>query len=611
MPTNPVDRMLRLRDNGGAVGANVYLRHKQVRKNGKTHTYWSLVQSVRHGRRVRQVVVATLGRLDARGRQRARAYADKLVGRRIHPSLFEPRDEGVTDVETVRLKAVRVERTRRFGDVYLGLALWHALQLDDAFERLIPEGREDVRWSSIAAALVICRLCMPSSELHLAEDLYRQTALDDLLGIPETKINDDRLYRTLDRILVHKNAIEQHLRNRLGELFRIKYDLLLYDVTSTYFEGLALRNPQAKRGYSRDHRPDCKQVCIALVVTREGIPLAHEIFDGNRVDVTTVKEIVAKIEARFGVADRVWVMDRGMASEANLAWLRDGGRRYLIGACRSDLRRFERQLVEAKDWRRIREDIEVKLCQGSDGSETYILCRSQARIEKDKAIVGRSSERLRAHLDRLRRRLAAARKPVDRDRVNRQIGRMLAKHSRAAKRWNVSLRESSANASGLQLVVQENTRWSSWTERSAGCYLLRSNVADWSEEDLWRTYIQLTEAEAAFRIHKSDLSIRPVWHQREDRVQAHIFVCFLGYVLWKTLEQWQAHAHLGNSPGHILEELRQVQSADVVLPTIDGRELRVRCVIKPNEAQAALLDRLGLALPRRLAIPKALDQLAV
>jgi transposase len=589
----------------------MYLRHTRVRKNGKTHTYWLLVRSVRVGGKVRQEVVATLGKLDAKGRRRARAYADKITGRRLQPSLFEPREEAVADIESVQLKAVRIERARRFGDVYLGLALWHALQLDDAFDRLIPEGREDIRWSSLAAALVICRLCMPSSELNLAEDLYRQTALDDLLGIPEAKINDDRLYRTLDRVIVHKDAIEQHLRNRLGEMFGIKYDLLLYDVTSTYFEGLALANPQAQRGHSRDHRPDCKQVCIALVVTREGIPLAHEVFDGNRVDVTTVKEIVGKIESRFGTADRVWVMDRGMASEENLKWLREGGRRYVIGAVRSDLRRFEEKIVEAKDWQRIRDDIEVKLCPSPDGDETYILCRSEARKEKDKAIVSRFSERLRVLLDRLQRRLVASKKPVDRDRVNRQIGRMLGKHSRAANCFVVTVRDSKTNASGLQLIVQENKDWSRWTERRAGCYLLRSNVANWTEEELWRTYIQLTEAESAFRIQKSDLSIRPVWHQREDRVRAHIFVCFLGYVLWKTLEQWQSHAGLGNSPRNILEELRQVQSADVVLPIVDGREHKIRCVIKPNESQAALLDRLGIDLPRRLAIPKALEGVVV
>jgi transposase len=589
----------------------VYLRSTQVRKNGKTHTYWLLVRSVRRGTKVKQEVVATLGKLDAKGRSRARAYADKITGRRVHPSLFEPPDDAVADVESVRLKAVRVERSRRFGDVYLGLALWHALRLDDAFDRLIPEGREDIRWSSLTAALVICRLCMPSSELHLAEDLYRQTALDDLLGVPEHKVNDDRLYRTLDRILVHKDAIEKHLRDRLGELFDIKYDLLLYDVTSTYFEGLALSNPQARRGYSRDHRPDCKQVCIAVVVSRDGDPLAHEVFDGNRVDVTTVKEIVTKIESRFGMADRVWVMDRGMASEENLAWLRAGGRRYVIGACRSDLRRFEQKLIESKDWQRVREDIEVKLCPGPDGVETYILCRSEARKEKDKAIVARFADRLRGHLERLQRRLATSKKPVSRDRVNRQIGRMLAKHSRAAKKFLVSVDDSKTNASGLELVVREDVDWSRWTDRSAGCYLLRSNVANWTEEELWRTYIQLTEAESAFRINKSDLSIRPVWHQLEHRVRAHIFVCFLAYALWKTLERWQAHAGLGNSPRTILDELRQVQSADVVLPIVNGPEIKVRCVIKPEQAPAALLDRLGIDLPRRLRIPRPVQEAAV
>lgn len=589
----------------------MFLRHKRIRKNGKTHTYWLLVRSVRVGGKVRQEVVARLGKLDSKGRIRAQAYANKLTGRRVHPSLFEPREDEFSDIEKVRLKAVRVERARRFGDVFLGLSLWHTLELDAAFERLMPEGREDIRWSSLAALQVICRLCMPSSDLRIAESLYRQTALDDLLGIPEDKVNDDRLYRTLDRVLVHKDAIEQHLRDRIGRLFGIKYDLLLYDVTSTYFEGEVASNAQAQRGHSRDHRPDCKQVCIALVVTREGIPLAHEVFDGNRVDVTTVQEIVGKIETRFGKADRVWVMDRGMASEKNFEWLVTGGRRYVIGACRSDLRRFEQQLIEAKDWQRIRNDVEVKLCPNESGTETFILCRSEMRKEKDRAIVARAAERLTACLDRLRKRLLAARKPIDRDRVNQQIGRMLARHSRAAKKFVVDVRANPGNASGLSLVVKENQAWQQWSERSAGCYLLRSNVTGWTEEELWRTYIQLTEAEAAFHIQKSDLSIRPVWHQREDRVRAHIFVCFLAYALWKTLEQWQAHAGLGNSPRLILEELRQVQSVDVVLPIVDGPEVKVRCVIKPNESQAALLDRLGLELPKRLAIPKGIEEVGV
>ena len=546
-----------------------------------------------------------LGKLDAAGRRRAQAFADKLTGRRMQPSMFEPSETSTTPtVAKVLVRSVRLERARRFGDVFVGLALWHTLRLDDLFERLMPRGQEDVRWSTLAAAMVICRLCMPSSELHLAETLFRQTALDDLLGIPEDKVNDDRLYRGLDALLPHKEAVEKHLRARLGELFKLDYDLLLYDVTSTYFEGLATRNPQAQRGYSRDHRPDCKQVCIALVVTRQGIPLAYEVFDGNRTDVTTVEEIVGTIEKRFGAADRVWVMDRGMASEPNIEWLRAGGRRYLIGACKPELRRFEHRIVEQADWKRIREDVEVKVFAGEDRAETYVLCRSQARREKDKAIVQRFARRLACSLGSLRRRLRKATAPVDRDQVSRQIGRILAQHSRAAKKYVIELHASQDHASGLKLVVRRNAAWSDWLERSAGCYLLRTNVTDWSEQELWTTYIQLTQAEAAFRIQKSDLSIRPVWHQREDRVQAHIFVCFLAYVLWKTLEQWQAHVGLGNSPRTILEELAQVQSADVILPTTDGQELRVRCVVKPGAAQAALLDRLGIQLPQRLRIPK-------
>ena len=585
-----------------AVG--VFLRRKTIRKNGKTHEYWLLVRSVRRGKSVHQEIVAQLGKLDARGRRRARALADRMTGRRMHPSLFEPPEMEHEPFELIRVNDVHLARARRFGDVFVGLTLWHALKLDDALEGLLPRGREDVSWCSLAAAQVICRLCMPSSELHLADVLYRQTALDDLLGLPVEKVNDDRLYRALDRILPHKEALEKHLRSRIGELFDVEYDLLLYDVTSTYFEGIAARNPQAQRGHSRDHRPDCKQVCIALVVTRQGIPLAHEVFDGNRTDVTTVREIVETIERRFGAADRVWVMDRGMASKNNLAWLKEGGRRYVIGASRSDLRRFEQRIAEQKDWQRIRDDVEVKLCPGEDGTETYILCRSEARKAKDHAIIARASNRLSERVASLQRRLAAATKPVDRDQVNRQIGRMLSASSRASKSFSISVKDDETRPAGIQLIVTENAAWASTAEQTAGCYLLRTNVSGWTEDELWRTYTQLTDAESAFRIQKSDLSIRPIWHQREDRVRAHIFVCFLAYALWKTLELWQSQAGLGNSPRAILDELAQVQSADVMLPTTDGRELRVRCVVRPNEAQAQLLDRLGIELPRRLGVPR-------
>ena len=580
----------------------MYLRHTRVRKNGKWHTYWLLVRSVRQGRRVRQEVVATLGRLDARGRNKAHKLAEWITGKRCHPSLFEPADLDEDATAQIDLKKLSVERSRRFGDVFLALALWRSLGLDEVFDALLPEGREDVRWSDLAAIHVILRLCSPSSDLALAEDHYRKTALEDLLGVPAEKINDDRVYRALDRMLPQKAAIEGHLKARLGELFELEYDLLLYDVTSTYFEGLAQRNPQAKRGYSRDHRPDCKQVCVALVVTREGIPLSYEVFDGNRVDVTTVEEIVTTMESRFGTANRVWVMDRGMVSKKNIAWLKSGGRRYLIGASKSDLSRLEARIAQERDWKRIREDVEVKLVKSEDESETFVLCRSETRREKDRAIVERFVSRLEQGLDKLRGRLERAAKRVDRAQVERQIGRMLAKNSRAAGKYTIEIQETEERRSGLRLVVAENPAWMASSAAQEGCYLLRTNVSQWSEEELWQTYIQLTDAEAAFRVQKSELQIRPVWHHREDRVQAHIFVCFLAYALWKTLEQWTRRAGLGSCPRTVLDELAGVQSADVVLPTTDGRTLRVRCVVKPERAQAMLIERLGLDLPRRLRI---------
>jgi len=580
----------------------VYLRHTRVRKNGKWHTYWLLVRSVRQGRRVRQEVVATLGRLDARGRDKAHKLCEWITGKRCQPGLFEPSDVADDATAQIELKKLSVERSRRFGDVFLGLALWRSLKLDEVFDALLPEGREDVRWSDLAAIHVLLRLCSPSSDLALAEDVYRKSALEDLLGVPAEKINDDRVYRALDRMLPHKAALEKHLKARLGELFELEYDLLLYDVTSTYFEGLAENNPQAKRGYSRDHRPDCKQVCIALVVTREGIPLSYEVFDGNRVDVTTVETIVTTMEARFGSAERVWVMDRGMVSAKNIAWLKAGGRRYLIGASKSDLGRLEARIVEEQDWKRIRADVEVKLVQSEDACETFVLCRSEARKEKDRAIVERFASRLEQGLEKLRGRLERAAKRVDRAQVERQIGRLLSRNSRAAGKYSIEVEETEERRSGLRLVVAENAAWTTSSAAQEGCYLLRTNVSEWSEEELWRTYIQLTDAEAAFRVQKSELRIRPVWHQREDRVQAHIFVCFLAYVLWKTLEQWTRRAGLGSCPRTVLDELAAVQSVDVVLPTTDGRALRVRCVVKPERAPAMLIERLGLELPRRLRI---------
>ena len=581
----------------------MYLRKSTRKKDGKTHTYWRLVRSVRRNGKVVQETVAQLGELDAEGRARARALARQVTGRAEQLELFEPTLEPAT--LPIHLDRVRLERSRNFAQVYLAWSLWRGLGLDELFETLMAEGREQVPWSTMAAILVIARLCEPSSELYIADHWYGSTALDDILGVPKERINDDRLYRALDRLLPHKEAIEEHLKDKLGELFDVSYDLLLYDVTSTYFEGMAEKNELAQRGYSRDHRGDCKQVCLALVVTREGLPLGYEVFAGNRVDVTTVEESVSRMEARFGVADRVWVMDRGMVSRSNIEWLQSTGRRYLLGAARSALRQWKPELVDEKDWEQVRDGLEVKLCRGPKGDETFILCRSTERLEKEKAMHERFADRIRSGLQSLERRLNQARSPADRSQVERQIGRLLERNRRAAQMFQIVVHEDRDLASGLRLEWSVHEEWDEWTRRSEGCYVLRTNVPDWSAEELWQAYVQLTQAEAAFRIQKTDLSIRPIWHQRSDRVQAHILVCFLAYVLWKSLEQWCNRAGLGRSPRLILQELSKLHSADIVLPTAEAspRDLRIRCVVRPDQAQSQLLDRLGLRLPQRLRIP--------
>jgi transposase len=577
----------------------MYLRHSIRRKDGKVHRYWRLVRSVRVGRRVIQQTVAHLGELDTRGRLEARALARHLIGAPEQAELFDDRSRDAT--AQVRLKGIRLERPRRFGDVYLALALWRGTGLAEICAALLPEGKERVAWEKMAAVLVAARLCEPSSELHIAEDWYRRTALGDLLQLGEEQVNKDRLYRALDRLLVHKAALEAHLSRRAGELFAVDNEVLLYDVTSTYFEGQADRNPLAQRGYSRDHRPDCKQVLIGLVVTFDGFPLGYEVFAGNTHDSRTLQTIVTTMEARHGMVGRVWIGDRGMASAANLAWLRATGRRYIIGAPKSELKRFAASLASPEGWRTIREGVEVKLACDPETGETIILCRSAERRSKEQAIHEKFSRRIESALDRLAGRIAHAKRRLDPAKVNRQIGRILQQNQRAAARFAVRL-EDNGGPAGFRLSIQVRPSFDAWAGLSEGAYLLRSNIVDWREDELWKAYIQLTQAEAAFRIEKDQLRLRPVWHQRADRVEAHILVCFLAFVLWKTLEMWQQRAGVGNSPRTVLEELARIQSNDVVLPTATHAEIRLRCITQPDPAQAALLDRLGVILPKRMRL---------
>lgn len=566
----------------------MYVRRCYRQKNGKRHAYWALVESYRTARGPRQRVVAYLGELDEQGRVGVQRAAEPAFSSQEH--LFQP----PTSPEWVEvdLRGVRVEGNRQFGGCWLGLAILRQLGLPQLLDELLPQGREEISWSVMAQISVLGRLVDASSELRLAEHTYEGSALAELFGVPAEKVNEDRLYRTLDRLLPHKTALEKHLQQRLGELFALDYDLLLYDVTSTYFEGEAAANPQAQRGYSRDHRPDCKQVNIAMVVSRSGLPLGYEVFAGNRSDVTTVEEIVEAMEKKYGQANRIWVMDRGMVSADNVEFLQKGGRRYILGTPKSMLRKFEQQLLD-ETWKEVHTGVEVKLCQAPEGQEVFILCRSAQRRLKEQAIHTRFEQRIEQKLEQMAAR--CRQRKQDPLLLAQRLGKMLGRNSRASGLFRVHIQTDSRG--GAHLDWSKRDDWRDWARLSEGCYLLRSNVTDWSGEELWRAYMQLTEAEAAFRIHKSDLLLRPVWHHLEHRVQAHILICFLTYVLWKTFGQWCHSAGLGDEPRKIFAELEQIALVDVVLPTRAGISIRKRCVGRPTEHQAILLQRLGLKLP--------------
>jgi len=482
--------------------------------------------------------------------------------------------------------------------------LWRRLRLDAFFDEAMGAGREEIAWGTMACILTLARFCAPSSELQIADFWYGKTALDDLLGVAPEKVNEDRLYRSLDALLPHKDALFRHFQRVYGELFGTTFDLLLYDVTSTYFEGQAQGNPQAQRGYSRDNRPDCVQVCIALVVTPEGLPLAYEVFEGNRTDVTTVDEIVEVMREKYGHERRTWVMDRGMVSEDNLDMLRESEARYLVGTPKSMLKQFEHRLLE-QDWEQVAPGVDVKLCTAPDGTgETFVLCRSASRIEKERAIREKQRTRLEAELNKLKAHIDAVERALrNRSAAERRVGRLFQKYSRAARFFQVSIgtKDDPGHPSGkrLSMTLAQHEEHREWAELSDGCYLLRTNLKGQDAATLWKTYIGLSQIEDSFRVSKHDLGLRPIYHQKPGRTQAHILVCFLALVMWRTLEQWMRGCGLGTAPRKLLEEMAEVRSLDLVLPTGAGKDLRLRIVSRPEQHLAILLQRLGLLLPNK------------
>jgi len=592
----------------------MFLRSHGRSKDGKDHTYWSLVETVRTPDGPRQRILCYLGELNSGAQARwlktievfneqGEAQQLKLFPAHVEPPADDPQ------VARVLVDRVRLERTRQFGACWLGWELWKRLGLEGFFQQALDSDPADVPWSRVAAVLAISRLCAPGSELAIEERWYPSTALDDLLGIEEGKINDTRLYRCLDRMLPQKTALERHLKQRYGELFAAEFDVLLYDLTSTYVEGLAEKNPMMRHGYSRDHRPDCKQMVIALIVNSEGFPFSYETFDGNRADVSTMETILRMVERKYGKARRIWVMDRGIVSEENLAAIRKRGGQYLVGTPRSQMKQFEAELLK-DDWSRVRPEVEVKQVAIPQGEETYILCRTASRKEKEKAIRKRFSTRMELALQRLQKTIAAGRLK-DRNKMERRLGKIQARHSQVNDLFEVALRDT---PEGVRLFWEIKKERKTWRDLREGAYMLRTNLTAGSAEEFWSKYMQLTEAEACFRVLKSELSIRPLFHQKEPRVKAHVMVAFLGYALWVTLKHLlkqrpaivpqPSASGVDNaqplSPTKALALLSTLQSADIVLPTTDGREIRLRRVTEPTTEQKSLLRQLGLSLPQRL-----------
>src|SRR5712692_2768894 len=501
----------------------MFLRPNHRGKDGKDHTYWSLVETVRTADGPRQKTLCYLGELNSSAHARwvktievfneqGETQQLKLFPSDVEPLVDDPQ------VARVLLNKVRLERTRQFGACYLGIELWKRLGLDRFFAQTVDHEMTDVPWSRVAALLAINRLCAPGSELAIEQRWYPSTALDDLLEIEEGKINDTRLYRCLDRILPHKTKLERHLKERYGALFGAEFDVLLYDLTSTYVEGAAEKNPMVRRGYSRDHRPDCEQLVIALIVNHEGFPFSYETFNGNRADVSTMETILRMVERKYGKARRIWVFDRGIVSEANLAAIRKREGHYLVGTPRSQMKQFEAHLKEEAHWEQVRDEVQVKLISIPGGQETFILCKTEGRQRKEQAIRNRFARRMEAALDSLQKQVKAGRLK-NRDKMHVRIGRILASHPQVADLYEVAVKEASGQLS-IEWSAKDGQR--QWREIREGAYLLRTNLTAMTASELWAKYMQLTEVEAAFRALKSELSIRPLFHQLERRVKAHV-----------------------------------------------------------------------------------------
>jgi transposase len=576
----------------------VFLKRHVVRKDDKEHVYYSLCESLRvSGRRVIQRRVLCLGELNTTQLERWQRSIEVIQqeGEPRQYRLFTDREGAAPpdapDVCEVILSSLAVRHPRQFGACWLGSRLWQELGLDTFFAEVLQERRGPIEWSKVLELLAVNRLCDPQSELGVHQRWFGSTAMDLILGTDEAVAAKDRLYRALDKALQHKEALETHLAKRWRDLFGANCQLLLYDLTSTYFEGQVAGGAKADFGYSRDHRPDCRQLILALVVTQEGFPLSYEVFEGNRADVTTLEEILDSVQRKHGGLGRVWIFDRGLACEENLALLRQRGTFYLVATPKRQLNAFEKELLQ-EDWTQVagRPQVQVKLVERD--SELYVLTRSRDRAEREREIRMRALRGLRQDLSKLSKSVRTGRLR-QRDLILKRLGRL---QERWPKAWPY-LKKVDLTDSELVWRWDRRKLRSAWLQQ--GAYLLRTNLTQGEPETLWRYYLQLTEVESIFRTLKSELNVRPIWHRIQSRIEAHILIAFLGYCLWVCLRQ-KLKATAGSlTPAQVLHRLKQILMVEVWFDLRQGGKICLPRITQPESAQRLILHHLGWSLPEQ------------
>jgi len=579
----------------------MFLRQHKRRKNGKTHRYFSVVENRRTGAgSTTQRQVLYLGEINDSQQEAWRqtlAVFDEDRRQYCELSLFpddRPLPPGAVDAISVKLDQMQLRRPRSFGDCWLGCLLWNRLHLSSFWNMQLIDARGEVPWAKVLQLLVVNRLIDPGSELRIHRQWFLRSAMDELLEVDFAVAGKDRLYRCLDRILKHKDSFCQFIAQQWKTLFDTSFDVLLYDLTSTYFEGLCEQIPKAKHGYNRDGRGDCRQVVIALVVTPDGLPLAYEVLAGNTTDKTTLRQFLAKIQGMYGRARRTWVMDRGIPTEATLKEMREAGTQYLVGTPRSMLGKLEQQFID-KPWQQVHESMQVKLAQHE--GEFYVLAHSNQRELKERAMHRRRFKAYGRGLHALRRRCRAGKSRLSRDTLLGKLAVLKQKAGRMAGAVIVYIPDEGKRPTRENFHYELNANFSRASQERDGSYILRSNATQADAATMWSMYMQLTWIEAAFKTMKSDLAIRPIWHQVQPRVEAHIFVAFMGYCLMAALRKRLELAAPGLSPTAVLEQLAGIKMVDVCLPTSDGRWLIMPRHTEPEPEQLMLLEKLGLKLP--------------